>query len=142
MGRYLAIDYGTKRVGLAVTDPLKLIASPLDTVPTEEIIAYLINYVMKEKVELFVLGLPKNLDNSDAESMPGVRLLSKKLYESFPDIPQKWVDERYTSKLAMRSMIEAGVKKSDRRKKENTDKVSAAIILQSYMEELNFYSKY
>jgi putative Holliday junction resolvase len=133
LGRILSIDYGRKRVGLAVSDPLKIIATALDTVPAAEVLDYIGKYLARESVELFVVGLPKNLDNTDAESMKDVKPFVARLQARFPDIPVVWVDERFTSKLAMRAMIDSGVKKSERRKKENTDKISAVIILQSYL---------
>ncbi|MDR2562358.1 MAG: Holliday junction resolvase RuvX [Prevotellaceae bacterium] len=142
MGRILSIDYGRKRVGLAVSDPLKIIATALDTVHADEVLDYLGKYVEREPVELFVVGLPKNLDNTDAESMRDVKPFVKRLQAKFPKIPVAWADERFTSKLAMRAMIDAGFKKSDRRKKENTDKLSAVIILQSYMETMNNGNNY
>ena len=128
----MSIDYGRKRVGLAVTDPLKIIATALDTVHAQTVVDYIAKYLQKETLELFVLGLPKNLDGTDAELMPDVKLFAKKLAQF--NLPIVWVDERYTSKMAMRAMIDAGVKKSDRRKKENTDKISAVIILQTYLQ--------
>jgi putative Holliday junction resolvase len=142
LGRILSIDYGRKRVGLAVSDPLKIIATALDTVHADEVLDYLGKYVEREPVELFVVGLPKNLDNTDAESMRDVKPFVKRLQAKFPKIPVAWADERFTSKLAMRAMIDAGFKKSDRRKKENTDKLSAVIILQSYMETMNNGNNY
>ena len=142
MGRILSIDYGRKRVGLAVTDPLKIIATALDTVHANEVLDYIEKYVEREPVELFVVGLPKNLDNTDAESMRDVKPFVKRLQTKFPNIPIVWADERFTSKLAMRAMIDAGFKKSDRRKKENTDKISAVIILQSYMDTINNANNY
>ncbi|MDR1896315.1 MAG: Holliday junction resolvase RuvX [Prevotellaceae bacterium] len=135
MGRVMSIDYGRKRVGLAVTDPLKIIATALDTVGADRVLEYIETYRQKEEIELFVVGLPKNLDNTDAESMADVKPFVKRLEKKF-DIPIVWVDERYTSKLAMRAMIDAGIRKSERRKKENTDKISAVIILQSYLESI------
>ena len=136
MGRILAIDYGSKRVGLAVTDPLKIIATALDTVSARDVLNYLRKYTENEKVEVFVVGLPKNLDNSDAESMRYVKPFAEQLKRKFPDIPIVWIDERFTSKIAFRAMIDGGMKKSDRRKKENIDKLSAVVILQSYMETI------
>jgi putative Holliday junction resolvase len=133
----MSIDYGRKRVGIAVTDPLKIIATALDTVHSSKVLEYIETYMQKEPVELFVVGLPKNLDNTDAESMIDVKPFVKKLEAKFA-IPVVWVDERFTSKLAMRAMIDSGVKKSERRKKENIDKISAAIILQSYLETISF----
>jgi putative Holliday junction resolvase len=132
----MAIDYGRKRVGLAVTDPLKIIATALDTVPADEVLEYIGAYIRKEPVEFFVVGLPKNLDNTDAEAMADVKPFVKNLEATF-NLPVMWVDERFTSKLAMRAMIDSGVKKSERRIKENTDKISAVIILQSYLESLS-----
>ncbi|MDR1887029.1 MAG: Holliday junction resolvase RuvX [Prevotellaceae bacterium] len=136
MGRIMSIDYGRKRVGLAVTDPLQIIATALDTVHSKDVLEYIEAYIRKEYIELFVVGLPKNLDNTDAESMADVKPFVKKLEAKF-NIPVVWVDERFTSKLAMRAMIDSGVKKSERRKKENTDKISAVIILQSYLESIS-----
>jgi len=136
MGRIMSIDYGRKRVGLAVTDPLKIIATALDTVHADKVLEYIGAYIEKEPIECFVVGLPKNLDNTDAEAMADVKPFVKKLEAKF-NLPVMWVDERFTSKLAMRAMIDSGVKKSERRKKENTDKISAVIILQSYLESIS-----
>ncbi|MDR3246519.1 MAG: Holliday junction resolvase RuvX [Prevotellaceae bacterium] len=136
MGRIMSIDYGRKRVGLAVTDPLKIIATALDTVFADKVLEYIGAYIQKEAVEFFVVGLPKNLDNTDAESMADVKPFVEELKAKF-NLPVVWIDERYTSKLAMRAMIDSGVKKSERRKKENTDKISAVIILQSYLESIS-----
>ena len=135
MGRIMAVDYGRKRVGLAVTDPLKIIATGLDTVHSSEVLDYIGRYVQREAVELFVVGFPRNLDYSDAELMPEVRAFAGKLEKRF-GLPVVPVDERFTSKIALRTMIDAGMKKSERRKKENTDRLSAVIILQSYLESL------
>jgi putative Holliday junction resolvase len=132
----MSIDYGRKRVGLAVTDPLKIIATALDTVFADKVLEYIGAYIQKEAVEFFVVGLPKNLDNTDAESMADVKPFVEELKAKF-NLPVVWIDERYTSKLAMRAMIDSGVKKSERRKKENTDKISAVIILQSYLESIS-----
>jgi putative Holliday junction resolvase len=137
MGRIMSIDYGRKRVGIAVTDPLKIIATALDTVHSSKVLEYIEAYIRKETVELFVVGLPKNLDNTESEAMADVKPFAKKLEAKF-NIPIVWEDERFTSKLAMRAMIDSGVKKSERRVKENIDKVSAVIILQSYLESLSF----
>jgi putative Holliday junction resolvase len=133
MARILSIDYGTKRVGLAVTDPLQIIATSLETVPTENIIAYLQQYCQKEEVESFVLGLPMNLDTTDTHSTKAVLEFQKTLEKIFPDKPVTLLDERFTSKIAMQTMVSGGMKKKDRRQKENIDKVSAVIILQDYM---------
>ncbi len=134
MSRIIAIDYGKKRVGLAVTDPLQLIATPLATVSTAEVHSYLADYLSKEAVECFVVGIPKDLKNRDTDATPLVEAFVKQLQQKFPDIPVKLVDERFTSKLAVRAMIDGGVKKMDRRDKGLIDKTSAVIILQSYME--------
>jgi putative Holliday junction resolvase len=132
----MSIDYGKKRVGIAVTDPLKIIATALDTVQTDKVLEYIETYMQKESIELFVVGFPKNLDNTEAKLLADIRPFVKKLEAKF-NIPIAWEDERFTSKLAMRAMIDSGVKKSDRRIKENTDKISATIILQSYLESLS-----
>jgi putative Holliday junction resolvase len=132
--RILAIDYGCKRVGLAVTDPLQIIATPLDTVHASEVLAYLSNYIAKEPVELFVVGMPKNLDNKPAEAAQYVEPFIKQLHKKIPDIPIELMDERFTSKIAFQAMIDGGVKMMDRRNKETVDKISAVIILQSYLE--------
>lgn len=133
MGRLLAIDYGTKRVGLAVTDPLQLIASPLDTIHSKDVISYLKSYDEKEKIEAFVIGMPKNLKNEDTNATGLVRQFIKLLQKNFPDKLIHLVDERFTSKMALQAMIAGGTKKKDRAKKENLDKISATIILQSYL---------
>ncbi|MCT4614961.1 MAG: Holliday junction resolvase RuvX [Marinifilaceae bacterium] len=133
MGRILAIDYGKKRVGIAVTDELKIIATPLTTVPTKEIFDFLKKYTTENTVELFVIGYAKQLDNTDSESMkyinPFVNRL-KKLYKQ----PIEMVDERFTSKIAFQTMIDGGMKKKQRQDKAMVDKLSACIILQSYMD--------
>lgn len=135
MGRILAIDYGLKRTGLAVTDPLKFIASPLETVLTENLLQWLNNYLNKEEVERFVVGFPTKTDQSETHTTEPVNKLVIQLSKQFPDIPVSMEDERFTSKMAQQTMILGGMKKKDRRKKENVDKISAAIILQSYMEK-------
>lgn len=135
MARIMAIDYGTKRVGLAVTDPLQIIASPMETVATKDIFSFIKNYCASEEVEAFVVGMPLDLYDQDTDSTPHVRGFVKKLEKLLPGKAIHLQDERYTSKMAVQSMIAAGVKKKDRRKKENIDKVSAAIILQAYLEE-------
>lgn len=137
MARVLAIDYGSKRVGLAVTDPLQMIATALETIANEKIFAYLGAYIQKEEVELFVLGMPKNLDNSDTDATKAVQEFAQKLEEKFPNIPVELEDERFTSKIALEAMIRGGTKKKYRQNKGNLDKVSAVIILQSYLEKNN-----
>jgi len=134
MGRILAIDYGAKRVGLAVTDPLQIIATALTTVPEKEVIDFLKNYIITENVERFVVGMPLSLNGDDTHATPLVKAFIKRLQKTFPNVPVDTEDEQYTSKMAVQSMVQAGVKKKDRRKKENIDKISATIILQSYLE--------
>ncbi len=134
MARILAIDYGKKRVGLAVTDPLQLIANALETVDTAKILVFLQQYIAKEPVERFVVGYPQNLDNTPAEAAQYVEVFIKQLQKHFPEIPISLEDERFTSKIAFRTMIDGGVKKMARRNKAMVDKISATIILQSYME--------
>ena len=132
--RIIGIDYGRKRVGVAVSDPLGIFASALDTIPAAKIIDYLKNYTQNNKVERFVVGYPMNLNGKPAECAQYVDVFLKQLKKQFPDIPVTLEDERFTSQLAMKAMIAGGMKKSDRREKENVDKISAAIILQSYMD--------
>lgn len=134
MERIIGIDYGRKRVGVAVSDPLGIFASALDTVPAAKIIDYLKNYTQNNKVARFVVGYPMNLNGRPAECAQYVDVFLKQLAKHFPDIPVTLEDERFTSQLAMKAMIAGGMKKSDRREKENVDKISAAIILQSYMD--------
>lgn len=134
MGRVLAIDYGRKRVGLAVTDPLKIIANGLTTVPTAEVLDFICDYVHKEQVECIVIGLPKTMKNEDSESMKYIRPFIEKLKKKLPEMPIEMYDERFTSVLAHRAMVEGGMKKKDRQNKAVVDEISATIILQSYME--------
>lgn len=137
MGRVIAIDLGTKRTGLAVTDMLKIVANPLETIESSRLIDYLRAYFAKEEVEVIVLGFPKSLDGTPNEMTPKVLSMKDRLSDLFPDKKVVLVDERFTSKMAMQSMIAMGSKKKDRREKTgNLDKVSAAIILQSYLEQL------
>jgi putative holliday junction resolvase len=135
MPRVLAIDLGTKRTGLAVTDPLKITANPLETIETTQLMVYLKNYCSKEEVEAIVLGLPIRLNGQDNEMTPRVMKLKEELEKVFPEKKIALIDERFTSRMAMQSMIAMGSKKKDRKEKAgNLDKVSAAIILQSYLE--------
>jgi putative holliday junction resolvase len=134
MGRILAIDYGKKRVGVAVTDPLQIIANGLTTVPSGEILKFIVDYVSKENVEKIVVGLPKTMKGEDSESMKYITPFMASLKKKLPNIPVEMFDERFTSVLAHRAIIEGGVKKMDRRNKALVDEVSATIILQSYME--------
>lgn len=134
MPRILAIDYGQKRTGIAVTDPLQLIASPLDTVPTKELIHFLKKYFAKEEVEIIVVGMPKDLSNQDTHSTGKVRKLIEQMTRLFPEYKIATIDERFTSKIAFSAMIEGGLKKKDRKDKSTIDKLSATVILQSYLE--------
>ncbi|MDQ2656984.1 MAG: Holliday junction resolvase RuvX [Bacteroidota bacterium] len=134
MGRVLAIDYGLKRTGLAVTDPLQIIATPLETVPTHNLLTYLKEYCQREPVDAFVIGMPKNLRNEDSEIAPVVRKFVIVLESAFSDKPVHQVDERFTSSIAQRAMIEGGMKKKDRQVKGNVDKISATLILQTFLE--------
>lgn len=134
MPRILAVDYGTKRVGLAVTDPLQIIASTLATVRAHELMAYLKDYIAKEPLECIVVGKPLQMDGSDSESAKYVENFISLLAKNFPKLPIKRIDERLTSRMAKASMLEMGLKKKDRQKKENVDQISAVLILQTYME--------
>ncbi len=138
MGRIVAIDYGKKRTGVAVTDILQLIANGLTTVPTTELMDFLLKYAEKEPVERIIVGHPKQMNNEDSENMkrivPFVNLLKKKL----PNIPVELVDERFTSVLAHQAMLDGGLKKKARQDKALVDEISATIILQSYMESRRF----
>ncbi len=134
MGRLIAIDYGLKRTGLAATDPMKIIASPLETIPTDTLIDWIKQYIQKEDVEGIVLGMPTRLDQSDTHTTVPVKDLHEKLQRLFPALTIWLEDERFTSKLAQRTMIAGGMKKKDRRNKANVDGISATIILQSFME--------
>jgi putative Holliday junction resolvase len=133
MARIMAIDYGLKRTGLAVTDPLQIIATGLTTVESGQLIPFLKNYFKKEAVELILIGEPKNWDDSDTHATPLVRQIMRRLEKEFPSIPLKPVDERYTSKMASRAMIEMGMKKKQRRNKALVDEIAATILLQEYL---------
>ena len=132
----IGIDYGLKRIGVAVSDPLGMFASPLETVPSAKIIDYLQKYNCKEEIGLFVVGYPMNMDNTPSEAARYVDIFLKQLKKNFPDIPVALEDERFTSVLAHRTMIDGGMKKMARRQKENVDKISASIILQTYMDRI------
>ncbi len=134
MGRIIAIDYGQKRVGIAVTDSLCMIANSLITVHSAELFDFLGKYFSTEQVDLILVGEPRNMNNTPSESARFIEPFVKKLCKTFPEIPVKRVDERFTSKMAFRTMIEAGLKKKDRQNKELVDSLSATIILQSFME--------
>lgn len=133
MARILCIDYGGKRTGLAVTDPLKIIATALTTIETKELIPFLKKYFQHEHVELILIGMPTNWDDSDTHATPLVKAAIQKLTKEFPSIPIKEVDERYTSKLASRAMIDMGMKKKQRQVKGNVDQIAATIMLQEYL---------
>ena len=137
MPRIIAIDYGSKRVGLAVTDNLKIIATALDTVHSKDVLDFLEKYMQKEEVEAFVVGMPKNLDGEDTNNTHLVEVFVKALKKKFTDIPVHLLDERFTSKIALDAMIMSGSKKKDRNNKSgNIDKVSAVIILQDYLNSI------
>tara|TARA_B110000305_G_scaffold43526_1_gene45700 strand:+ start:142 stop:555 length:414 start_codon:yes stop_codon:yes gene_type:complete len=133
LARVLAIDFGKIRTGIAVTDELKIIASGLTTVNTSDLLSFLKEYTSKEKVELFLMGLPKQMDNSDSESEALILPFLKKIEKLFPQIPMKRIDERFTSKMAFQTMIDSGIKKKQRKNKAMVDEISATIILQSYL---------
>lgn len=138
MARILAIDYGIKRTGIAVTDPLQIIANSIGTVDTNTVFDFLTNYFKKETVEKVVLGLPRQMNNEPSQSMPLVEKFYREFSEKFPSVPIEYYDERFTSKLASRAIIEGGVKKKDRQNKGLIDSVSATILLQSYLDSLKF----
>ncbi|MCF8253505.1 MAG: Holliday junction resolvase RuvX [Bacteroidia bacterium] len=133
MPRIVAVDYGTKRVGLAVTDPLQIIATTLATVRAHEVLAYLKNYIATEPLECIVVGKPLQMDGTDSQSAKHVEKFVSSLAKNFPDIPIKRIDERLTSRMATASMLEMGLKKKDRQKKETVDQISAVLILQTYL---------
>ena len=137
MARILSIDYGGKRTGLAVTDPLQIIATGLTTVETPKLIPFLKDYFKKEPVELIIMGEPKNWDESDTHATPLVKKAVERLKKEFPAIPIKMVDERYTSKMASQAMIEMGMKKMQRRNKALVDEIAATIMLQEYMRSIS-----
>ncbi|MEO6455023.1 MAG: Holliday junction resolvase RuvX [Ginsengibacter sp.] len=134
MARIIAIDYGGKRTGLAVTDPFQIIATGLTTIDSKEMIVFLKKYFLQEEVELIIIGEPKNWDESDTHATPLVKEATKKLQKEFPQIPVKTVDERFTSKMAKQAMLEMGMKKKDRRDKKNVDLIAATIMLQEYLQ--------
>lgn len=137
MGRILAIDYGQKRVGLAVTDSLQIAANGLDTISVSEVLDYLKRYIENEPIEKFVVGLPKQMNGEDSDSMKFIRPFVENLRRKFPDIELVYVDERFTSVLAHKAMLEGGLKKKDRQNKGLVDKISATIILQTYLETIH-----
>jgi putative Holliday junction resolvase len=133
MPRILAIDYGAKRTGLAVTDPLKIIATGLTTVESQKLFPFLKSYFQKEQVELILIGEPKNWDESDTHATPLVKKVISKLKREFPSIPIQTIDERYTSKLARQSMLEMGLKKKQRQSKALVDEIAATMMLQEFL---------
>ena len=137
MGRYLAIDYGSKRCGIAVSDPSKMLAYGLETVASHELMNYLEVYFSQEAVDCVIFGKPMRQDHQPSESFVLVERFVKAFKKRFPGMRVAWEDERFTSAMAVQSMIDAGMKRSDRRRKENVDRMSAALILQSFMEHDN-----
>ena len=135
MPRILSIDYGLKRTGLAVTDPLQIIATGLTTVESKQLIPFLKDYFAKEEVELIIIGEPKNWDDTDTHATPLVEKIIKQLEKNFPKIPIKKVDERYTSKMAKDAMLEMGLTKMQRRNKKLVDEIAATILLQEYLRQ-------
>jgi putative holliday junction resolvase len=137
MARILCIDYGLKRTGIAVTDPLQIIATGLTTIDTRDFIPFLKNYCATEAVELILMGEPKNWDESDTHATPLVKKAVALLQKELPGIPLKMVDERYTSKMAKDAMLQMGLKKKDRRNKKMVDEIAATIMLQEYLQHYN-----
>ncbi|MFM6975270.1 MAG: Holliday junction resolvase RuvX [Sphingobacteriaceae bacterium] len=135
MPRILAFDYGTKRIGLAVTDPLQIIATGLDTIHPKDIFDFLKKYLQTEQVTCFVIGEPKRMDGSHSQSEPHIKGFINSLKKHFPEIPVERIDERFTSKMASAAIAQSGLKKTDRQNKERVDTISATLILQSYLEK-------
>lgn len=138
MGRILAFDIGKKRTGVAVTDPLKIVANGLSTIPTHTIIDFISSYINKESVELLVVGYPVQMNNTPSEAVNYINPVLKRIEKVFPNLKIELIDERFTSKMAMQAMIDGGMKKKDRQNKATVDTISATIILQSYMESLSY----
>jgi putative holliday junction resolvase len=139
MARILALDYGKKRTGIAVTDPLQIIATGLTTIASNELIAFLKQYFHMEPVELVIIGMPKNWDESDTHGTTLVVEIIEKIKKEFPHMPLKEVDERFTSKMAKNAMLDMGMKKKDRRDKKLVDEIAATIILQEYLQGLSHF---
>lgn len=137
MARILAIDYGGKRTGIAVTDPLQIIATGLTTIASQDLVPFLKKYLQDEQVELIIIGMPKNWDESDTHGTALVLQAINKLKKEFPAMPLKEVDERYTSKMAKDAMLEMGLKKKDRRNKKLVDEIAATIMLQEYLQSIS-----
>jgi len=143
MARILAIDYGTKRTGLAVSDPERIIASRLATVPTHTLMEFLQNYFIKEEVDEVIIGYPRQMNNKASEAVLHINPFIKKFKNAYPEMHLELVDERFTSRLALRAMIDGGLKKKARQNKAMVDALSATIILQSYIEtKRNLNSSY
>lgn len=138
MSRIVAIDYGRKRTGIAVSDTMQIIANGLTTVATHQLLDFLLNYVKQEPVERIIIGHPKQMNNEDSENMKNIEPFVRALKKRLPDMPVEFVDERFTSVLAHRTMLEAGLKKKDRQNKALVDEISATIILQTYLESKRF----
>lgn len=136
MARVMAIDYGLKRTGIAVTDPLQIIATGLTTIPSKELIDFIKNYLKSETLERIIIGLPVNWDGTDTHGTQPATLAIKNLQKNFPNIPVEPVDERYTSKMAKDAMLEMGMKKKQRRDKKLVDEIAATILLQEYLERI------
>lgn len=134
MARIICIDYGGKRTGLAVTDPMQIIATALATIPSKELVSFLQKYMATEPVELILIGEPLNLDDSPTHGTPLVKKAIQDLTKAFPAIPIQTVDERYSSKLAVRAMVDMGMKKKDRREKGNIDQIAATMLLQEFLQ--------
>ena len=137
MARIIAIDYGLKRTGLAVTDPLQIIGTGLSTIESPKLINFLKDYFKKEEVEMVIIGEPKNWDDSDTHATPLVKKIVERLKKEFPQIPITLVDERYTSRMASRAMIEMGMKKKQRQNKALVDEIAATIMLQEYLQRMS-----
>ena len=138
MGRIIAIDYGRKRTGLAVTDTMQIIANGLCTVPSGEAVDFLKDYVSKDSVDIFVVGLPRQMNNEPSENMRHVEAFVNRLRKVIPEIPVEYYDERFTSAIAHKAMIEGGLKKKKRQDKALVDEISAVLILQDYLEKKRF----
>jgi len=138
LGRIVALDIGRKRTGIAMTDPLRIIASPMETIPTHKVIEYLTELFQKETIDILVVGYPRQMNNTPSEAVNYIKPVINSIKKRFPEMPIELVDERFTSKMALQAMIDGGMKKKDRQEKSNVDKISAAIILQSYMEGLKY----
>jgi putative Holliday junction resolvase len=136
MARIIAIDYGGKRTGIAVTDPLQIIANGLTTIPSHELIPFLKKYIATEEVEKIIIGLPVNWDGTDTHGTQPATQAIKKLEKNFPQIPIIPVDERYTSKMAKQAMLDMGMKKKQRQDKKLVDEIAATILLQEYLEQI------